>query len=148
MADVRIRFAAAEDFEAVARLLAELGRPALTGETETEARRVYLRHLGRAPETASLVALIDGALVGFMSLEFRERLNRTAPQAWIPDLIVTERHRGLRAGKALLLRGLELARARGCWSAILESGRGRVVAHSLYRSVGMANEGEYFILRF
>lgn len=141
-----IRRAAAEDFDAVASLLAELGRPALTPDTREEARKVYLRHVAR-PDTDSLVAELDGRVVGFMSLEYRERLNRTRPQAWIPDLIVTESARGLGIGKALLLRGFELARQRGCWSVTLDSGYSRAVAHEVYRAVGMRDEGMYFILR-
>jgi GNAT superfamily N-acetyltransferase len=147
MAEVQVRPAQLADFAAVAGLLGELGRPAVTPEAEADALAVYRRHIDRWPATASLVAEEDGEVAGFMSLEFRERLNRIRPQAWIPDLIVTERFRGRHAGKALLCRGLELARERGCWSVILESGRSRVVAHALYRAVGMENEGEYFILR-
>lgn len=105
---------------------------------------MYERHLARN-DTASLVAEVGGAVVGFMSLEFRERLNRTRPQAWIPDLIVAESHRGSGAGKALLLRGIELADARGCWSVTLESGHSRHVAHQLYRSAGMVDQAVSFI---
>ena len=36
-------------------------------------------------------------------MEFRERLNRPNREAWIPDLIVTERSRGRGLGRALLL---------------------------------------------
>ena len=146
MPDIEIRPATADDFEAVARLLAELGRPAVTPETERAARDVYLRHI-RRPDTASLVAEVDSQVVGFMSLEFRDRLNQTRPQAWIPDIIVTESARGLGIGKALLLRGIELARQRGCWSVVLDSGYSRQVAHQLYRSVGMRDEGLFFQLR-
>jgi hypothetical protein len=80
-----IRPVAAKDFPAVADLLAELGRPQLTPETEDAAREVYLRHTSRQ-DTASLVAECDDRVVGFLSLEFRDRLNRAHPQAWIPDL--------------------------------------------------------------
>lgn len=146
MPDVVIRPAAPGDFGAVAGLLAELGRPALTPETEEPARQAYLRHLAR-PETASLVAEVHGRVVGFMSLEFRERLNQTRPQAWIPDLIVTRSARGLGIGKALLLRGIALVRERGCWSVTLDSGFDRTTAHELYRAVGLKDEGLYFILR-
>lgn len=146
MPDIVIRPATADDFQVIARLLAELGRPAVSPEAEQAAREVYLRHIGR-PDTASLLAEVDGEVVGFMSLEFRERLNHTRPQAWIPDIIVTESARGLGAGKALLLRGIELARQRGCWSVVLDSGYSRTVAHQLYRSVGMRDEGLYFVLR-
>lgn len=141
-----IRPATAGDFRAVARLLAELGRPEVTPDRELEARRVYLRHIAR-PDTASLVAELDGRIVGFMSLEFRDRLNQTRPQAWIPDIIVAEGARGQGIGKALLSRAIQLARQRGCWSLVLDSGYHRQVAHQLYKSAGMRDEGLYFVLR-
>ncbi|QIA26724.1 GNAT family N-acetyltransferase [Thermaerobacter sp. PB12/4term] len=144
---VTVRPAEPRDFEAVTRLLEELGRPAVPPEAEAAAREVYLRHLHR-PDTASLVAELDGRVVGFMSLEFRDRLNQLRPQAWIPDLIVTESARGLGIGKALLQRGMELARERNCWSITLESGHHRKVAHQLYRAVGMRDEGLFFRLHF
>jgi GNAT superfamily N-acetyltransferase len=145
MSQVVVRPATSEDFAAVAALLAGLGRPALTPETLEAARQVYDRHIVR-PDTASLVAEVDGQAIGFMSLEFRERLNRTRLQAWIPDLIVTEAHRGTGAGKALLRRGFELARERGCGSVTLESGYQRLVAHRFYKAAGMIDEGLYFTL--
>ena len=140
-----VRPAGPEDFDAVATLLAELGRPEVTAATRDGAREVYLRHVARA-DTASLVAEAGGEVVGFMSLEFRERLNRTTPQAWIPDLIVSARRRGIGAGKALLLKGFEIARERGCWGVTLESGYQRKVAHEVYRRVGMEACGFYFEL--
>jgi GNAT superfamily N-acetyltransferase len=140
-----IRPATVRDFEAVTALLAELGRPQVAPADMEAARQVYERHTGR-PDTASLVAEVDGRVIGFMSLEFRERLNRTTPQAWIPDLIVTESHRGIGAGRALLLRGVELARDRGCWSVTLESGNERAAAHQLYLSAGMQDLGKYFLI--
>ncbi len=143
MAEVTVRPADAGDFDAVAALLAELGRPTLTAESAADAREVYLRHIAR-PDTASLVAEAGGGVVGFMSLEFRERLNQVRLQAWVPDLIVTASRRGLGAGRALVTRGIELARGRGCWSLTLESGHQRQVAHALYRASGLRDEGLYF----
>lgn len=141
---VAIRPAELGDFAAIAALLAELGRPALTPEDIRAARAVYERHVARA-DTASLVAIEGGAVVGFLSIEFRERLNRTRPQAWIPDLIVTEAHRGRGAGRALLLAAIAEAERRGCWSVQLESGSSRHIAHALYRSAGLSDDGSYWI---
>ena len=90
---------------------------------------------------------MNGRAVGFCSLEFRERLNWGVPQGWIPDLIVTAGARGVGAGKALLLQAFEVARERGCWSVTLESGYQRGVAHQLYRSAGMTQDGYYFTFR-
>ncbi len=147
MGEPAVRPARPADFAAVAALLAELGRPPLTADSEDAALAVYARHLARS-DTMSLVAEIDGSVIGFMSLEFRERLNRTQLQAWIPDIIVTPAHRGKGVGRALLTRGIALAKERGCWSVTLESGRSRLVAHRLYQSARMVDEGEYFIVYF
>ena len=54
--------------------------------------------------------------------EFRERLNRTTDQAWVPDLIVRETRRSGGVGLALLERAYDIARERGCWELTLESG--------------------------
>lgn len=142
---VAVRPATLDDFPQVAALLAELGRPTLTPETFDGARAVYERYVARA-DTAPLAATVDDEVVGFLSLEFRDRLNHAVPQAWIPDLIVTERRRGLGAGRALLERAFDLARDHGCWSVTLESGYQRTVAHQLYRAAGMVDGGYYFTL--
>jgi len=138
-----VRLARAEDFEAVSALLSELGRPGVTPDNQVKLQAVYDRHLRRS-DTASLVAEAGGRIVGFMSLEFRERLNRESPEAWVPDLIVTEDVRATGAGKALLQRGMDLARERGCWALTLESGYSRERAHRFYRLQGMTDEGLFF----
>ena len=140
---VSVRRVRPDDFEAVTGLLAELGRPDVGLDHWEAARAVYLHHVAR-DDAASLLAEVDGHPVGFCSLEFRDRLNRTTPQAWIPDLIVTEARRGIGAGRALLDAAFELARERGCWSVTLESGYHRTVAHEVYKAVGMEQEGYFF----
>lgn len=138
-----VRRAETGDFLRVAALLAELGRPRLTPDTTDKAQVVYERHIA-ASDTASLVAEVDGKIVGFLSLVFRERLNCVQPQAWIPDLIVTEAARGRGAAKALLQAAFEAARKFGCDRVTLESGYARTVAHQVYESAGMNNSGYFF----
>jgi len=141
-----VRPVTAEDFHAVAALLAELGRPTLSSDSTEAAHEVYRRHVDRS-DTASLLAELDGRPVGFCSLEFRDRLNWGVPQAWIPDLIVTAGARGIGAGKALLRTAFDVAREHGCWGVTLESGYQREAAHQLYLSSGMSQDGYYFTLR-
>jgi GNAT superfamily N-acetyltransferase len=140
---VRVRPAEAGDFEAVTRLLAELGRPKVKPSDERAAREVYLRHIER-DDAASLVAEADGEIVGFCSLEFRDRLNRLTRQAWVPDLIVTESARSTGAGRALLSAAFDVAREHGCYELTLESGWKREVAHRFYEIAGMSRDGYYF----
>ena len=143
MSEIHIRPINSADFLPVAALLAELGRPRLTPETSDAVQAVYERHMAD-PQTASLVAEVNGQVVGFLSLVFREHLNFDHPQAWIPDLIVTEAARGQGAARALLERAFAQAKQHGCDWVRLESGYTRTVAHQAYEAVGMTNGGYYF----
>lgn len=128
------------DFEAVTRLLAELGRPAPTDERLPALRRTYAQHVAREA-TGSLLALADGVPVGFVSLEFRQPFFTLAPQGWIPDLIVSEHARGRGIGAALLDAAFAEAVRRGAYAMALESGHQRTVAHRLYLASGMDDVG-------
>ena len=133
------------DFEAVTRLLAELGRPAPTEERLPALRRTYDEHVRRA-DSGSLLAVLDGTAVGFVSLELRQPFFTMAPQAWIPDLIVTDAARGRHIGAALLDAAFGEAMRRGAYAVALESGHHRTVAHQLYRAAGMSDVGSFYTL--
>lgn len=134
------------DFEATTRLLAELGRPAPTDERLPALRRTYAEHARRAA-TGSLLAHLDSEPAGFVSLEFRQPFFARVPQAWIPDLIVTEAARGRRVGAALLDAAFAEAKRRDAYAVALESGHHRSVAHRLYTEAGMADVGSFYTLR-
>lgn len=131
-----------DDFAAVTGLLAELGRPAPTDEKLAALRRTYAQHVGRE-DSGSLLALLDGRPAGFISLEFRQPFFTRAPQAWIPDLIVTESARGRDIGAALLDAAFVAAERRGAYAAALESGHHRAIAHRLYTTAGMTEVGVF-----
>jgi GNAT superfamily N-acetyltransferase len=133
------------DFTATTGLLAELGRPAPNEEKLPALRRTYAQHVGR-DDTGSMLATLDGTPVGFISLEFRQPFFTLQPQAWIPDLIVTEAARGRDIGAALLDAALAGAVRRDAYSAALESGNHRAVAHRLYIAAGMADVGSFYTL--
>ena len=140
-----VRDATPEDWPAVAALLAELGRPDVLGRPDEEAsHQLYLEYLQRE-DTEALVAVDDsGGAVGFVDMEYRARLNFTTPQAWIPDLIVSEASRSRGAGAALLARCEELARGRDCWSLSLESANWRERAHAFYLREGLQDLAKSF----
>ena len=133
------------DFEATTRLLAELGRPAPSEDRLPALRRTYARHVA-SPDTGSRMALLDGRPAGFISLDFRHPFFTTAPQAWIPDLVVTESARGRDIGAALLDAAFAEALRRGAYAAALESGHQRHVAHRLYEAAGMSDVGSFYTL--
>ncbi|HEX9610142.1 MAG TPA: GNAT family N-acetyltransferase [Candidatus Limnocylindria bacterium] len=133
------------DFEASTRLLAELGRPSPREEQLPALRRTYAAHVARA-DTGSMLAFLDGTAVGFVSLEFRQPFFLAAPQAWIPDLVITESARGRRIGAALLDAAFEESIRRGAYAVALESGSHRAVAHRLYDMAGMVDVGTSWTL--
>jgi GNAT superfamily N-acetyltransferase len=139
-----VRRAALEDFEAVTRLLEELGRAVVGPETEEACRAVYMEQVEGVEAAPLVVEDDDGTVVACCSLHFRPSLNRPNPDAWIPDLVVTESARRRGAGRALLQEAERLARERGCWQLTLESGYRRKEAHVMYEAFGMNNEGYYF----
>ena len=130
------------DFEAVTRLLAELGRPAPVDGRLPALHRTYRQHVGRS-DTGTLLATLDGLPVGAVSLEFRQPFFTLAPQAWIPDLVVSESARGRGIGAALLDGAFADAVRRGAYAAALESGHQRTVAHRLYEAAGMSDVGTF-----
>lgn len=147
MSRMLIRDALPGDWPPVAALLAELGRPDVRESPDEDAhRRVFEAYLDRS-DTVALVAEDDGRVVGFCDLEFRQRLNFLAPQAWIPDLVVAESARGRGAGRALLAAARERAVERGCWGMTLESATWRTGAHAFYERLGWTDSGKSFTHR-
>jgi phosphinothricin acetyltransferase len=139
-----VRDARPEDFESVASLLAELGRPAvLGGATESDHRARYHEWLD-APNLHLFVAEDDGRVVGMIDLELLPRLNFETPMAWVPDLVVAESDRSRGAGAALLTRVEEVAREAGAWALTLESANWRTRAHAFYLREGMDDSAHSF----
>src|SRR5215218_4696451 len=90
---VEVRDARASDWPEVSALLAELGRPDVRGADDEDFHQsCYERYLAR-PDAVALVAVEAGGVVGFIDLEFRQRLNFRAQEAWVPDLVVAEKSR-------------------------------------------------------
>jgi GNAT superfamily N-acetyltransferase len=146
-----LRPAAAADGEVITSLLSEFGAPRTPDRDRMEAvLRTYADHLRRAEAGVgrTMVAELDGAVVGVCSLEWRESFWTTETHAWLPDLIVTERARGRGIGRALLADAMAAGAAKGVAQLSLESGRTRTAAHALYRSSGFSQTGQtYRLLR-
>jgi len=142
---VEIRRIVDADFDATTGLLTELGRPSPTDERLPALRRTYTQHVA-SPDSGSMLASLNGQPAGFISLVFRHPFFTMAPQAWIPDLVVTEAARGRDIGSALLEAAFAEAIRRGAYAAALESGHQRLVAHKLYTAAGMSDVGSFYTL--
>lgn len=141
---MRIRTAAENDFATVTELLEKLGRPRVTSQNYAACRQIYVDQLAD-PDSEMIVAVDDsGALVGFCSIHFRNRLNYAVKQTWVSDLIVDRRARGRGTARALLDQAEKLGAERGCDEVTLESDYGSSEAHLLYTAAGMQDAGKSF----
>ena len=141
---MNVRSAEPRDFDAVTLLLEELGRATVTDETRDRCREIYAAQVSDPGCDHLVVENDEGEIVGFCSLHFRNRLNHSTPQAWVPDLIVSDPLRGSGIGKALLEHAESRAIERGCWEITLESAHHRREAHRFYAGFGMRDAGLFF----
>ena len=144
--DYRIRDATVEDWPDVAGLLVELGRDVSTSAPSNPSYVIrFGGHLARR-ETRTLVAHeATGRVLGFIDMEFRQRLGHPRPQAWVNDLVVTESERGKGIGTALLKEAEDLARKRGCFRMSLETSAWREATHRFYEREGWIDNGKWFV---
>jgi ribosomal protein S18 acetylase RimI-like enzyme len=149
-AGVAVRPLSEADADAVTRLIAEFGSRRSPVPDRMEAvLRTYAAHARdvAAGRSASVVAELDGTVVGVCTLEWQRPFWTDALHAWIPDLVVTEPLRGRGIGRHLLAVALRAARDAGAAEVRLESGAQREAAQGLYRSVGFTETGHTWVLR-
>lgn len=141
---MQVREATAEDWEHVKDLLAELGRPDVRDDPDEPRHRARFEDYLARDDAFALVAEQDGAVVGFVDVEFRQRLNFLQPEAWVPDLVVAEGARGTGAGRALLTEVERRAIERDSWGIALESANWRESSHAFYEHVGWNDVAKAF----
>ena len=144
--DCSIRAATVKDWPQVAGLLVELGRDVSPSAASNPSYVIRFGGHLALRESRTLVAEDPGGgLLGFLDMEFRQRLGHPRPQAWVNDLVVTESARGQGVGSALLARAEELARRRGCFRMSLETSRWREETHRFYEHQGWTDNGTWFV---
>ena len=140
-----VRAARPDDWSAVAGLLVELGRGVAAGTAGDPTHRMqFAGHLRRL-DSVTLVAEIDGAVIGVVDMEYHQRLGDHRPQARVNDLVVTEDARGEGAGSELLGRAEALARKRGCFRMALVTAGWREATITFYTQAGWSNYGAWFV---
>jgi GNAT superfamily N-acetyltransferase len=132
--EFHIRDAAVRDWPQVAGLLVELGRDVSPSATTNPSYSILFGGHLAAHETRTLVAESGDRLIGFLDLEFRQRLGHPRPQAWVNDLVVSEPARSMGVGNA-----------RGCFRMSLETAAWRERAHAFYRREGWLDYGRWFV---
>jgi GNAT superfamily N-acetyltransferase len=145
MAQVTVRLAVPEDWPAVAGLLVELGRGVAEGTAHDPTHQLQFAGHIRRIDDVTLVAEVDGDVLGVIDMEYHQRLGDHRPQARVNDLVVTTRARGSGAGHALVSRAEELARRRGCFRMALVTAGWRTDTIAFYERQGWQNYGEWFV---
>ncbi len=145
VSEVAVRLAVPEDWPAVAGLLVELGRGVAEGTAQDPTHQLQFAGHIRRIDDVTLVAEVDGDVLGVIDMEYHQRLGDHRPQARVNDLVVTERARGLGVGHALLSRAEELARRRGCFRMALVTAGWRTDTIAFYERQGWQNYGEWFV---
>ncbi len=145
MSEITVRMASPGDWGAVAGLLVELGRGVAAGTADDPTHRQSFAGRLRRLGNVTLVAELDGEVVGVIDMEYHQRLGDHRPQARVNDVVVTERVRGTGAGTALLRRAEELARKRGCFRMALVTATWREASIAFYRREGWQDYGQWFV---
>lgn len=146
MTEVRIRDAEASDLDTLIELYDQLTGPLDEPVPDPQPDpRAVLEQITAEPGRSLLVAELDGEIVGTVDVLIASNLTHYA-QSWtlIENVVVAERARRRGAGRALMLRAIELARAAGCYKVNLISGNERTGAHDFYRSLGFEAIGQGF----
>ena len=146
MSDVTVRMAAPADWAGGRRHCSSSSavawRPARREDpTHRQSFAGHLRQLGNV----TLVAELDGEVVGVIDMEYHQRLGDHRPQARVNDVVVTERARGAGVGTALLGRAEELARKRGCFRMALVTASWREASIAFYRREGWQDYGAWVV---
>ena len=136
---VTIRDARAEDAEALAALIGQLGYP-----TSAEAVGRRVARLNASDADRVVVAESDGEVVGLASLHESLSVEYDEPAAKLSAIVVDERHRRRGIGEALAAEMEAEARRRGCCLIFLTTAERRADAHAFYRRIGFEETGRRF----
>ena len=137
--EIRVRDALASDSHEIAALLDALGHP-------LEPARVIaqLEALARQGRCATLVAEVDGRVVGLVSAQAMLMLHRPEPSGRVTVLVVDSSAHGTGVGSRLLREAESFLEREGCTRIEVTSSPHRVEAHAFYVRRGFERQGERF----
>ncbi|MGB7213417.1 MAG: GNAT family N-acetyltransferase [Gemmatimonadales bacterium] len=127
-----IRLATTGDAPAITVLLAQLGYPAAAAEIA--ARLTKMTALG--PPDRVVVAVLEGQVVGVMTLHLTPELHRANPIGRVTALVVDEQTRGSGVGAEMMAEAERILRADGAGLLEVTSNMRRTDAHRFYERLG------------
>jgi GNAT superfamily N-acetyltransferase len=139
---IHVRNAASGDADAVAKLLVQLGYPSTPADVTAR-----LDRLTSEGGHQVLVAEIDCAVVGVVTVFVRHLLSLDAPLGRIAAMVVDDARRSQGIGGKLVEAAEAIARAAGCDRIEVTSAERRTRAHDFYRRLGYEDRPVRFIKR-
>ena len=136
MGGTKIRKAGKKDIDEILDLLYQLQRPRPKTSSEDLAFREQIVRYLEEGDKGIIVSEQNSKIVGLVSTVLIPRLNRTKLELYIPELVVSEDHRGLGVGKSLIESCISMAKRKKCFRIRLESGNRRKGAHQFYKNMG------------
>lgn len=140
MDDWTIRAARADDADAIAPLLAELGHPLPAAAIAARIGELAATQ----PGAANLVAERGGRVLGLATAQSLLVLHRAEPVGRVTALVVRADLIGTGIGTRLLAAAEAFLAARGCRRIEVTSAAHRHDAHAFYLKRGFARQGERF----
>lgn len=134
--NIKIRKAKEKDIGEILNLLYQLQRPKPKTTSENMAFRKRILQYLDEKDKEIIVAEQNSRIIGLVSIMLLPRLNRTKLELYIPELVISEDHRGLGVGKSLMESCVNMARKKKCFRIRLESGNQRKGAHLFYKRIG------------
>ena len=137
MDNILIRTALEKDIPILLGLLYHLGRPKPQKDADVETfRNLVKKYVVDSDKTILVAVLDDIEIIGMTSIVFLPRLNRSALEMYIPELVVLEKYQNQGIGKKLINSCLDLAQEKKCHRIRLESGNQRKDSHQFYQNLG------------
>jgi ribosomal protein S18 acetylase RimI-like enzyme len=151
MAPFEIRPAQSDDALAFARLVHEMDeheKTSIAESVEATARFIAKTGIGPGETIEALLAVQDGAAIGFASFGKLYPTDEGRLGAVMKNLFITEAARGLGIGRALMKALAELCVERGYQRLHWTAERDNAAALELYRSLGAEVQEEKLYYRF
>jgi ribosomal protein S18 acetylase RimI-like enzyme len=119
-------------------------------ESAEEAYRTYAASNIAAEEKLVLVCVDNGDVIGFIQAEIRDYppVYPVLKYAQISDIAVTERKRGMGAGKLLLTRALQWAKQRGVTRVQCQVAVNNRISQGFWKKNGFRGVTETCVLEF
>lgn len=137
---MEIRFATADDFEAVYTFINQLEDETMDRQIQ---KRIFTQNLSNS-EIIYLLAFSNGKPIGFLSLHIQNLLHHGGPIGEIQEMYVSKEARSLGAGKLLVDAIKRIAKERRIPQLEVTSSFKREDAHRFYEREGFAHTHKKF----